>query len=412
MQTDFVTMAGLDPKHITVILLATFSVILCAEAVPGWEKLSKEEELDLDRQLKLINKPAIKSFQTEDGDVIDCVDIYKQHAFDHPMLKNHKIQMKPTTIPKGIRNHESETTYKSLQYMLGNISCPQGSVPIKRATRKDLIMARHIKSIGFNHPTNTNASTSGIDEGGHHYAGVAYRAFVVGGRANINVWNPSVKVNQFSIASMSISKGPKQQMNNVQVGWGVNKALYPDGSRLYTYWTGDGYQKTGCFNTLCPGFVQVSTKIHLGLNLRPVSTYKGSQFHIAVSIQQDNSTGNWLLTFFNEYVGYWPKALFTTMADGADYISWAGSTYSIITDPTPTMGSGHFPKEGGYGISAFVNSIQIMPNRFYKFVSPLYYVLDTFADVPQCYDVIKNVAKDPNWGAYIFFGGPGNCTFQ
>ncbi|KAH7513917.1 hypothetical protein FEM48_Zijuj11G0033700 [Ziziphus jujuba var. spinosa] len=363
MQTAFVTMAGLDPKHIIVILLATFSVILCAEAVPGWEKLSKEEELDLDRQLKLINKPAIKSFQTEDGDVIDCVDIYKQHAFDHPMLKNHKIQMKPTTIPKGIRNHESETTYKSLQYMLGNISCPQGSVPIKRATRKDLIMARHIKSIGFNHPTNTNASTSGIDEGGHHYAGVAYRAFVVGGRANINVWNPSVKVNQFSIASMSISKGPKQQMNNVQVGWGVNKALYPDGSRLYTYWT-------------------------------------------------DNSTGNWLLTFFNEYVGYWPKALFTTMADGADYISWAGSTYSIITDPTPTMGSGHFPKEGGYGISAFVNSIQIMPNRFYKFVSPLYYVLDTFADVPQCYDVIKNVAKDPNWGAYIFFGGPGNCTFQ
>ena len=31
--------------------------------------------------------------QTEYGDVIDCIDIYKQYAFDHPMLKNHTIQV-------------------------------------------------------------------------------------------------------------------------------------------------------------------------------------------------------------------------------------------------------------------------------------------------------------------------------
>lgn len=31
--------------------------------------------------------------QSEDGDIIDCVDIYKQPAFDHPALKNHKIQV-------------------------------------------------------------------------------------------------------------------------------------------------------------------------------------------------------------------------------------------------------------------------------------------------------------------------------
>lgn len=30
--------------------------------------------------------------QSEDGDIIDCVDINKQPAFDHPLLKNHKIQ--------------------------------------------------------------------------------------------------------------------------------------------------------------------------------------------------------------------------------------------------------------------------------------------------------------------------------
>ena len=31
--------------------------------------------------------------QSEDGDVIACVDIYRQPAFDHPALKNHTIQV-------------------------------------------------------------------------------------------------------------------------------------------------------------------------------------------------------------------------------------------------------------------------------------------------------------------------------
>jgi len=31
--------------------------------------------------------------QGEDGDIIDCVDIYQQPAFDHPLLKNHTIQV-------------------------------------------------------------------------------------------------------------------------------------------------------------------------------------------------------------------------------------------------------------------------------------------------------------------------------
>ena len=31
--------------------------------------------------------------QKEDGSIIDCIDIYKQPAFDHPLLKNHKLQV-------------------------------------------------------------------------------------------------------------------------------------------------------------------------------------------------------------------------------------------------------------------------------------------------------------------------------
>lgn len=31
--------------------------------------------------------------QSPDGDIIDCVPISKQPAFDHPFLKDHKIQV-------------------------------------------------------------------------------------------------------------------------------------------------------------------------------------------------------------------------------------------------------------------------------------------------------------------------------
>ena len=39
-------------------------------------------------------KKLIKQFycmQTKYGDIYDCVDFYKQPAFDHPLLKNHNF---------------------------------------------------------------------------------------------------------------------------------------------------------------------------------------------------------------------------------------------------------------------------------------------------------------------------------
>ncbi|KAL6349587.1 hypothetical protein AAG906_034244 [Vitis piasezkii] len=40
--------------------------------------------------------------QTKYGDIYDCVDFYKQPAFDHPLLKKHNFhpEMRPISIPK------------------------------------------------------------------------------------------------------------------------------------------------------------------------------------------------------------------------------------------------------------------------------------------------------------------------
>ncbi|KAL9273497.1 neprosin-like protein [Drosera capensis] len=51
--------------------------------------------------------PSIGAYNGNDGEVVDCVDVHKQPAFDHPLLKNHKIQMVPGTYPKGIQPSDS-----------------------------------------------------------------------------------------------------------------------------------------------------------------------------------------------------------------------------------------------------------------------------------------------------------------
>ncbi|XP_065637993.1 protein neprosin-like [Quercus suber] len=102
--------------------------------VNGTRIISKEEELELERQLKLINKPPIKSIQTEFGHIVDCIDINKQLAFDHSLLKDHKIQNSGL-----LRNRPS---------MIGlqQDACPSGTVPIRRTTKSDLIAIRSMSN--------------------------------------------------------------------------------------------------------------------------------------------------------------------------------------------------------------------------------------------------------------------------
>ena len=43
--------------------------------------------------LHLVSNKELIVQKTGDGDVYDCVDIYKQPAMNHPLLKNHIIQV-------------------------------------------------------------------------------------------------------------------------------------------------------------------------------------------------------------------------------------------------------------------------------------------------------------------------------
>ncbi|KAF5197172.1 Nep-interacting protein [Thalictrum thalictroides] len=89
--------------------------------------------------------------QTEYGDIYDCIDIYKQPAFDHPALKNHKIQMESTSYPEGMKREISllSNTTKVLNIGLPDGGCPKGTVPIRRIQKADAVRRKPLKTSAF-----------------------------------------------------------------------------------------------------------------------------------------------------------------------------------------------------------------------------------------------------------------------
>ncbi|KAL2974235.1 hypothetical protein AAZX31_14G091900 [Glycine max] len=77
----------------TIFILMVVSVY---GFVDHGSSLSRHKILEVERKLNHLRRHSLKTIQSEDGDVIDCIDINKQPAFDHPALKGHKIQMAPT----------------------------------------------------------------------------------------------------------------------------------------------------------------------------------------------------------------------------------------------------------------------------------------------------------------------------
>ncbi|XP_019057173.1 PREDICTED: uncharacterized protein LOC104806411 isoform X2 [Tarenaya hassleriana] len=395
--------------QLVFLILSTVAFLLVAESCRTI--MSDEEKQELVKQLKCVNKPAIKSFQTDHGDILDCILLHNQLAFDHPLLKNRSVQMRPATIPEWITDNNN-TSQKSgfLKFLQGGISCPNGTVIVKRTTMQDLIHAKCLKSMGLNYPRYVPSKGKNIDVAGHHFAVTEYRYLNYGAKGNLNIWDPEVLADQFSLSCLSIAGGPKAQLNSISAGWIVNPWLYLGHSRLYTYWTADGFKKTGCFSTQCPGFVQVSSKIPLGILIKPVSSYGGRQFEIDISMHQDRATGDWWLVLNDEYIGYWPKSLFTAsgLAEGASFVSWGGEVYSPVTEKSPSMGSGHFPDEG-FRKAAYVNGLKVIASTG-QAITPTSYSLKTFSDSPKCYRAEYKPAYG-EWSSGIFYGGPGGCTF-
>ncbi|XP_039007112.1 uncharacterized protein LOC120134743, partial [Hibiscus syriacus] len=337
---------GKRPKVAKLNISSLFLILVLSYLSDGAN--GKVNFKEVDRKLKQLNKPAVKTIQSEDGDIIDCVDIYKQPAFDHPALKNHVIQMKPNF---DFKEEKPSTTDESSKLVVSQTwrrsgSCPEETVPIRRIRREDLLRANSIHRFGrkpqeidvsksnttnqedghfpfinntkLNFPTMANRSAAILVTLGYNY---------IGAKGDINVWNPNVEADdEFTTAQIWLKAGPWDNFESLESGWTVNPQLYGDRrTRFFAHWTKDSYKTTGCFDLTCSGFVLTGTEIALGGAIEPISSHFGQQYKIT-----DPKTSNWWLKYGKDIpIGYWPAAtLMSYLKQSSTLVEWGGQVYS------------------------------------------------------------------------------------
>ncbi|KAK9274149.1 hypothetical protein L1049_018963 [Liquidambar formosana] len=364
------------------------------------------DDLELETQLKLINKPPLKTIQTEYGDVVDCIDINKQLAFDHPLLKNHKIQRRPSSRPS---KEATSPAVKPSRIGLSSEVCPSGTVPIRRTRKEDLLRMRSVtNAVAVENPSESNPNNHVSYPFYYIMEKLTDRIFH-GAKANINAWNPKVSENQSSTAQLWIESGTPDVLNSIQAGWMVSSQLYGDDyTRLTTFWTADGYQKTGCYNALCSGFVQTDKNVFLGAHLLNTSIYDGAQYEIVIHVYQDPKSKNWWLVAEGVIMGYWPAALFTSLTNGAEQVGWGGRASGTANGPSPQMGSGYLPDGNYYHSGSFRQIFYV--NQSNALQGPSNEARITyFIDKPSCYDLKFYGFQDEYMGYAFMFGGPGGA---
>ncbi|XP_061374669.1 protein neprosin-like [Gastrolobium bilobum] len=371
--------------------------------VDGMQSALKED-LELEQKLKHINKIPVKSIHTKFGYIVDCIDINKQPAFDHPLLKNHKLQRKPSfqkTIGK--TNSNSSPAKAKRIFRLEKDQCPTGTVPVRRTTKDDLIRA---KSLLNNHILTQHSP-------GTHVAKVSLKTIpgmpYYGVSGNNSIYNPRVKKHQSSASHIWVQNGRPGATDKIITRWHVSPQLYgDDGTYLYSFWRSDS-KKTGCYNVQCRGFVQTNPQIYLGSRVTDSSIYNGLMIETAFSLQQDARTKNWWLIMENANVGYFPADLFFNLTT-ADQVGWGGRTTTAAGTPSPPMGSGYFPDENYIHACYFIGvKYQNASRQDYE---PENYLTETFTDKPDCFGVEYYGYEDTELGYALQFGGPGGACFN
>ncbi|XP_026441488.1 uncharacterized protein LOC113340578 [Papaver somniferum] len=266
--------------------------------------------------------------------------------------------MNPNSIPGGITNKTiSSSSICGLQWE----ECPSGTVPIRRTTRTDLVNAELL----LKKTKQVHAKKLGLD--------IVYAEEVIqdkryfGGATSMSIHNLTVDLDQTSTSQIWITNGPPEQVNSVEVGIMRSPLVFGDRyGRLFGSWTSyNGAQRIGCFNMMCPGFVQISSAVLFGHEFTQSSIYGQISYDVHLMISRSQITGNWWLSMgpsaeSSEQVGYWPSELFTQLKNSASSVKYGGYAVALSQESTPPMGNGYLPQLDDYKKTAFMSKMQFV----------------------------------------------------
>jgi len=366
---------------------------------------------------------AAHSFVDAGGQVFDCIPADQQ-----PALKKHggKLAAPPAvpTVPKApgvpaapTRGADAAALVPARRDAFGNeMSCPAGTVPIRRVTLEELTrfetLGHFLRKHGHPRQRRLRRAPQGLLPEAqlgtpHEYAHAYQSVSNLGGHSVMGIWHPSVTSSQiFSLSQhWYVAQGP-WGVQTVEVGWQVYPSSYGhDKPVLFTYWTADEYHSTGSYSTTAGDFVQYGANHPVGMAIESWSEVGGSQVELEITVMLHD--GNWWIfvggTDDAHAVGYYPTSLYKggPMATGATEIDYGGET--VGNGSYPPMGSGEFA-ERGYKFAAYQRNIYYIASDSTTAVAQL----TSSEDWPDSYTI--QVGQSTDWGEYFYYGGPGSGT--
>ncbi|KAI3960044.1 hypothetical protein MKW98_016768 [Papaver atlanticum] len=368
--------------------------------------LTLEELVDGRTILSAANKAIIKTIKVDEYEIIDCYDIYQQPSLNHPLLYNHTIQMRPSMNPKNIKL-DNFGMFQLTQTWHKYGTCPRGTVPIRRNIKHyNSTLSRKHRRPKFSHSETPNTLQPNDVTENHEYAVIRVHGNFLGGQAKINLWNPVVEAPiEISVSQIWVVAGQSDDFNSIEAEWEVCEPRYGDYQTRF-FRTNINY----CTNLECEGFVHISSDIALGCKFSEVSTFKGDQKDATFRIHKVRNSGNWWVEIQGISVGYYPSSLFTQLSKTTTKIEFGGEIYNDRSKGRHTiaqMGSGHFPSEGGLGISSYFHHVQVIDGSN---VAKDPEDVETYVSNPSCYNL--EIDKKHTNGYGFFYGGQGyndNC---
>jgi hypothetical protein len=351
------------------------------------------------------------SFVDVNGQVFDCVPIEAQPSLrgslEGPASPPGDLPSVSDAGPGSAEQIQPQLSSGRLDKYGHSMSCPPGTIAVRRVTLDELTRNEDLSDffrkvpVGVGrHPRLSPKPT--IAPNVHKWAHARQDVANLGGHSVLNVWDPAVGSQVFSLSQHWYAGGSPVQ--TAECGWQVYPGKYNTTQPvLFIYWTADGYQSTGNYNLDAPAFVQTNHNWAIGGTLSPSSISGGQQYDIEMSFYLYQ--GNWWLYLGGgaaaNAVGYYPASLYHggQMASNATSIDYGGEV--VDTTAWPPMGSGAFAN-AGWQRAAYQRDI----TYFGTGGGGVQASLAASQPSANCFTSEVNHAAAP-WNEYVFFGGPG-----
>lgn len=291
------------------------------------------------------------------------------------------------------------------------VSCPVGTIPVRRTTLSEVAGFRTLRD--FLSKGGTSASSGDGDSPHYRHAFVYDSVTNDGASSTLNVWNPKVPTStrgdDHSLSQQWVIGGTGANTQTAEAGWTKDPDFSTSSPVYFIYFTADDYNKTGCYNLQCTGFVQENNSIALGGPVTPCCSTPG---HVNDSFTQEwyQNKGDWWLIIDGTDIGYYPDSVYNSgqLSQHSTLVEFGGEVNASSTSVNwPQMGSGKFAS-AGFKKAAYQSSIAyIGMNGVSSWANLTEETTGKGNGKPSpCYSG-SLIPTSGSTGPELYFGGPG-----